>query len=360
MPSKIYGAKVSHTTQQTIDLSFAVGEGRTIKVFATQSQPVLVEVTQDAALKQGIVSNLVMALSNIGLATQYIYLSWNSALKSAPNPENLYSITNFSIEIDAITALGHSVTANSIITALNSVSWYGQVAYYTIKSYNAQILDPIPDCNSGYHWDEYLQACVPDTADTYDVTILTSLGGTTSPVPGRHTGSGVLAITAIPAQGYVFDHWDLNDGFLSSQRTISVDHGPWTVSAFFTSTTVPYEITIVAGTGGTTNPAPGTHTGDGVLSVTAIPAEGYVFDHWNLGGGFLSYDLTIQVDAGPWTVTAFFKDGPTGCQYPYRWDPVLQECVLDNQPSDFPWLALLVAGGIGLAGVAFVVSRKKK
>ena len=68
------------------------------------------------------------------------------------------------------------------------------------------------------------------------------------------------------------------------------------------------DITIVAMVGGTTNPQPGQYTEGDILTITAIPELGYVFDHWNLGDGFLSSDITIYADGGPWIITAFFKE----------------------------------------------------
>jgi parallel beta-helix repeat protein len=49
---------------------------------------------------------------------------------------------------------------------------------------------------------------------------------------------------------------------------------------------VMYNLTITTTTGGTTNPAPGTHTywSETVVSVTAIPHTGYGLDHWELDG----------------------------------------------------------------------------
>jgi hypothetical protein len=52
------------------------------------------------------------------------------------------------------------------------------------------------------------------TQGTYTLTITTTAGGTTNPVPGGHvysSGTNVL-VTATPQDGYIFDSWEL-DGF---------------------------------------------------------------------------------------------------------------------------------------------------
>lgn len=67
----------------------------------------------------------------------------------------------------------------------------------------------------------------------YDITIEQTVGGTTVPAAGRHTGTGYLYITAYPSPGYKFDHWDLNGNPLSTEAAIGVDLGPWTLTPNF-------------------------------------------------------------------------------------------------------------------------------
>jgi len=59
---------------------------------------------------------------------------------------------------------------------------------------------------------------------TYTLTITTTTGGTTSPVPGTHTYSPgtVVSITASPYASYTFDHWELDDANVGSANPISV------------------------------------------------------------------------------------------------------------------------------------------
>jgi hypothetical protein len=71
--------------------------------------------------------------------------------------------------------------------------------------------------------------------------------------------------------------------------------GSHTLKAVFAS---PFTLTIVAGTGGTTNPVPGAYVypqGQSV-SVQAIPDSGYSFDHWQLDGANVG-------SANPYAVT---------------------------------------------------------
>jgi len=69
----------------------------------------------------------------------------------------------------------------------------------------------------------------------YNIAITSNDGGTSNPPAGHYSGPGVLTITALPKDGYVFDHWMLNDGYLSSDITINADLGPWTITPVFTA-----------------------------------------------------------------------------------------------------------------------------
>jgi PKD repeat protein len=122
---------------------------------------------------------------------------------------------------------------------------------------------------------------------TYKLTILSSTGGTTTPTPGTYiyvNGTNV-AITAIPDTYYVLDYWLLDGNNAGSINPINVlmtdDH---TLQPIFAR--INYTLTISATTGGTTNPAPGTHTYPAGTSVdvTAVPDAGYRFDYWVLDG----------------------------------------------------------------------------
>jgi len=72
-----------------------------------------------------------------------------------------------------------------------------------------------------------------------------------------------------------------HDGIVDDSRTFTIF-----VSEGIPPPTVEYILTITAAVGGTTNPAPGQYkyAEGSMASVTAIPQQDYVFDHWNLDG----------------------------------------------------------------------------
>ena len=132
----------------------------------------------------------------------------------------------------------------------------------------------------------------------YTLTITSTAGGTTNPAAGTYTyASGTTAnVSASANSGYVFDHWMLDGSPAGSSSTISVlMTGNRTLQAVFTQIT--YQLKIEAGTGGTTNPVPGTYTyaSGSSVQVTASSSSGYVLDHWELNGSNVG-------SANPYTV----------------------------------------------------------
>jgi uncharacterized repeat protein (TIGR02543 family) len=69
-----------------------------------------------------------------------------------------------------------------------------------------------------------------------------------------------------------------------------------------------YTLTIAAGTGGTTNPAPGIHTYDEGTDVpiTAVPNSGYEFDGWSGDASGTDNPITITMDSDK-SITANFR-----------------------------------------------------
>ena len=111
-------------------------------------------------------------------------------------------------------------------------------------------------------------------------------------------------ISAVPADGYRFDHW--STGSTDNPYTLTVTSDT-TITAFFEEY-VPetYTVTVLVD-----NPATGSVTGGGVyengtsVTITAYPVDGYHFDHWSTGCTENPYTLTVTSDT---TITAFFEE----------------------------------------------------
>lgn len=123
---------------------------------------------------------------------------------------------------------------------------------------------------------------------TSTLNITVTLGGTTDPTPGAYVYPTLanVTVTAIPNTHYTFDHWELDGVPAGSGNpyTAFLSNPYHELLAVFELRN--YTLTIVASSGGTTNPTAGiyTHAAGTNVSVSASPDINYFFDHWILDG----------------------------------------------------------------------------
>ncbi len=140
-------------------------------------------------------------------------------------------------------------------------------------------------------------------------------GGTVIPAVGQHeyNQGAVVTIQATPEPGYDFLRWDGEVSDLYSMTTTVTMDKNKTVTAIFQQSSKQVLLTMQVDpvAGGTTGPAPGTHTFKlyETVSIVAVPNAGYEFSHWT-GGVADPYAIstTVTLDQNK-TVTAHFKSG---------------------------------------------------
>jgi len=151
------------------------------------------------------------------------------------------------------------------------------------------------------------------TQITYQLTITTTSGGMTDPVPGvySHPCGSSVGVTAIPEAGYRLDHWVLDGSPAGSANPISVvmddNHD---LEAVFAET---HTLIITVSEGGTTDPPPGTYIYETPTDVVveAIPFTDYLFDHWEFDDVDIGSDNPITVYVGStYTLKAVFVYSP--------------------------------------------------
>ena len=125
--------------------------------------------------------------------------------------------------------------------------------------------------------------------------------------PGPYEPGTVVTLTADPAAGYIFDHWSGDASGNTDTVTITMDSNK-TVTAQFTATD-NYTLTVVVdpvygGNEVQISPLQDLYEPGTVVTLTADPAEGYIFDHWSGVSGDTS-QVTITMDSNK-TVTAHF------------------------------------------------------
>jgi len=148
----------------------------------------------------------------------------------------------------------------------------------------------------------------------YTLTIASGTGGTTDPSPGSHiydVGTDVV-ITATPESGYRFGSWtgDVPTGHENDNPvTITMDSDKSIEANFIRQ----YILTIAAGTGGTTNPSPGSYIYDvgTQVSIRAIPNSGYRFTGWTGAETGTTNPITVTMDSDK-SITASFTAISTG------------------------------------------------
>ncbi|MFC2157746.1 SBBP repeat-containing protein [Acidobacteriota bacterium] len=119
---------------------------------------------------------------------------------------------------------------------------------------------------------------------TYNLTVAADAEGTTTPSPGTHTygNNASVSVAAAANPGYRFDRWtgDVPPGSENQNPLVLTMDGDKSVTAHFKKI---YFLTIIAGSGGTTEPGPGIYTydEDAREGIYTTPQPGFVFDHWS-------------------------------------------------------------------------------
>lgn len=145
----------------------------------------------------------------------------------------------------------------------------------------------------------------------YTLSINSSEGGTTNPSPGTYTyDSGTeVTIKATPEDNCRFKEWSGDASGTDNPITIKMDSNKSVTATFIRQ----YTLTISTGTGGTTDPSPGTYTHDSGANVTAkaIANTGYNFSGWSGDASGTTNPITITMDKDK-TITASFKATSSG------------------------------------------------
>ena len=201
------------------------------------------------------------------------------------------------------------------VTATPTDGW--MLDHWVLDSANVGATSPYNVTMNANHALEAVFIEVPPMQ--YQLTISVTGSGTTSPAAGTnmYDEGTVVPVTAYPADGWSLDYWLLDSVNVGNTNpysvTMSAEH---TIEAVFVETPpVQYELTIGITGSGTTNPVVGSYLYDEGTNVpvTAIPASGWIFDHWLLDsvdvGAANPYSVIMDADHA---LTAVFVEAPPG------------------------------------------------
>ncbi len=139
-------------------------------------------------------------------------------------------------------------------------------------------------------------------------TVSTSVEGQGLVYFGNGTGAyrdgSAATVLAVPAEGWIFDHWE-GDAAGSDNPLALIMDGDKAITAVFTrlytvSTAVEGQGLVYCADG------IGVYPDGSTATVVAVPAEGWIFDHWEGGAAGGDNPLTLLVD-GDKAVTAVFE-----------------------------------------------------
>ena len=143
-----------------------------------------------------------------------------------------------------------------------------------------------------------------ETASTYSLTTAVVGNGTVEPSGGDFLQGSSVPVVATAGPGWAFQRWEGDAGGTSPSILLAMDANK-SITAVFVQ--LPAVLTIEAQGNGTTNPIPGTQpfpVGT-QLSITAIPAQGWKLDRWELGASGSELTIVVTMDTSK-TVRAVF------------------------------------------------------
>jgi len=129
-------------------------------------------------------------------------------------------------------------------------------------------------------------------------------GGSINISNGTYDEGGNVTLVATPATGYKFDYWERDASGTSDNIVVTMDSEK-TIIAAFSKVEYTLETRLSPGSGGSIDPPGGNYESGATVTLTAIPATGYRFDHWGGDASGASTTLNVAVDADK-TVTAYF------------------------------------------------------
>ena len=124
----------------------------------------------------------------------------------------------------------------------------------------------------------------PPAPTQYSLTVTAGEGGTVSTEGGTYDEGTEVTITVSANEGYRFTGWEGNDS-TSESLTITLNSNQTFQALFELIPPVQYTLTLTTSEGGTVSSEGGTYEEGTVVTITAIPSEGYSLLEWTTPDG---------------------------------------------------------------------------
>ncbi len=252
-----------------------------------------VSTTYTATFQQQYQLTMQVSPSGAGTTSPPIGQSWENA--------------SVSVQISA-TATGSSSFSSWSGFGSGSYSGTSNPASVTMSGPTTEIANLNPPTST-------LVTSSPVTGSGYvsvDGSAITTPKNYTWTLGSMHTLAATSPVSCGSGCQYVWQSWSDNG---AQSHTITASSSPTTYTANFQQ---QYSLTVSAGSGGTTNPAPGISWNPAGRSATvsAMPDSGYVFNGWTLDGGNVGNTNPTSVTMNqPHNLVANFAPPGTLCPY---------------------------------------------
>ncbi len=122
-----------------------------------------------------------------------------------------------------------------------------------------------------------------------------------------------VTLTATPGAGYKFVRWQEYPQIETANPwTVTMDRNRSITAIFEPTGGTSYSLTVFASGSGTVSPSSGSFPAGQSVTITATPAAGWKFDHWEGGATGSANPLTLVMDANKSLAAIFVQDGGGG------------------------------------------------
>ena len=243
----------------------------------------------------------------------YSFLCWSDGITSNPRYVTVTQNATYTARFLANAPTQYTVTVLANDPSLGTVSGGGT---YDEGSDIEISAEPFEGCFFK-QWDDGNTDNPRRITVTEDMTFIAMFGTTETytiqvrpenPLYGSVYGGGtypvntVITIGAVPAQGYYFSGWQ--DGNVDNPRTITVTENALYTASFSPNPVVTYNVTVNYDANHGYVVGGGTFVAGSIISIAAIPYEGYQFDRWSDNSTDNPKEILVDHDI---TLTAFFR-----------------------------------------------------
>ncbi len=153
-----------------------------------------------------------------------------------------------------------------------------------------------------------------EVLNEHTITAETDEHGSAEASPKTAIKGTLVTLTAAPEAGYVFDRWEVvSGGAVIEGNTFTMPDEDVTVRAVFKEKEVLHTVTAETDEHGSAEASPKTAIKGTLVTLTAAPEAGYVFDRWEVvSGGAVIEGNTFTMPDEDVTVRAVFKKADTG------------------------------------------------